>query len=97
METKLFIQNLPRNCSEGDLSKLFAAHGTVKYTSIPTDQRSGQPRGFGFVEMTSYEEAQTAMERLNRTRFKGKKLHIAFSEKQGRERKRSTAYSYLMF
>lgn len=97
METKLFIQNLPRNCSEGDLKQLFASHGIVKSTNIPKDHRSGRPRGFGFVEMNSHEDAVTALECLDKTNFKGKKLRVAFSEKQKKERKRSTAYSYLMF
>ena len=94
MQTKLFVQNLTPYCSEEDLQRLFASFGNVKSATIPKDRDSGRSRGFGFVDMMSQTEAKAALESLNKTKYKGKKLRVAFSERPT-ERKRSTAYSYL--
>ena len=65
MNLKLYVGNLPFGASEEDLRKLFAEAGTVQSVKIVTDSYSGRSRGFGFVEMTSQEEAQKAISLVN--------------------------------
>ena len=65
MNLKLYVGNLPFGASEEDLRKLFSEAGTVESVKIVTDSYSGRSRGFGFVEMTSQEEAQKAISLVN--------------------------------
>jgi RNA recognition motif-containing protein len=65
MSTKLFVGNLSFNTTENDLQEAFAAHGTVVEANLMMDRMSGRPRGFGFVTMSTPEEAQKAIESLN--------------------------------
>ncbi len=67
MSTKLFVGNLSFNTTENDLHDAFAAHGTVVEANLMVDRVSGRPRGFGFVTMSTPEEAQKAIEALNGT------------------------------
>jgi RNA recognition motif-containing protein len=62
---KLFVGNLSFNTTENDLQDTFAAHGSVAEAKIMTDRETGRSRGFGFVTMSTDEEAQTAMGALN--------------------------------
>jgi RNA recognition motif-containing protein len=62
---KLFVGNLSFNTTENDLQDTFAAHGTVVEANIMMDRTSGRPRGFGFVTMSTAEEAQAAINALN--------------------------------
>lgn len=93
MQTRLFVQNISTHTSEEQLQELFEKHGEVMSTTIPTDHTSGRPKGFAFVEMLTPKDAKTAMKSLDRKKLNGRVLRIAFSK--SRERKRSTAYSYL--
>ena len=65
MSNKLFVGNLSFNTTENDLQDTFAAHGTVLEANIMMDRESGRPRGFGFVTMSTAEEAQAAINALN--------------------------------
>ena len=65
MNTKLFVGNLSFNITENDLQDAFAAHGTVLETNLMMDRATGRPRGFGFITMSSAEEAQKAVDALN--------------------------------
>ncbi len=65
MSNKLFVGNLSFNTTENDLNDAFAAHGTVTETNLMMDRMSGRPRGFGFVTMSTPEEAQKAIAALN--------------------------------
>ncbi len=65
MNLKLYVGNLPFGASEEDLKKLFSEAGAVQSVKIVTDSYSGRSRGFGFVEMTSQEEAQKAISLVN--------------------------------
>src|SRR6185503_20119711 len=62
---KLFVGNLSFNITENDLQDAFAAHGTVLEAKLMMDRDSGRPRGFGFVTMSTPEEAQNAINALN--------------------------------
>ncbi len=65
MATKLYVGNLPFKAREEELQSLFQQAGTVESVNIIRDKISGQSRGFGFVEMSSSEDAQKAIEMFN--------------------------------
>ncbi len=76
MSAKLFVGNLSFNTTENDLQDAFAAHGTVVETNLMMDRESGRPRGFGFVTMSSPEEAQKAIDALNGKEMDGRALTV---------------------
>ena len=76
MNTKLFVGNLSFNTTENDLHDAFAAHGTVVEANLMVDRMSGRPRGFGFVTMSTPEEAQKAIEAMNGAQLDGRPLTV---------------------
>ena len=76
MSNKLFVGNLSFNTTENDLQDAFAAHGTVLETNLMVDRMTSRPRGFGFVTMSSPEEAQRAIEGLNGKDLGGRALTV---------------------
>ena len=76
MNNKLYVGGLPYSVTEGQLQELFAAHGTVESAKVISDKFTGQSRGFGFVEMSSGAEAQTAISALNGTQLEGRTLVV---------------------
>jgi len=76
MSNKLFVGNLSFNTTENDLQDAFAAHGTVLEANLMTDRVSGRPRGFGFVTMSTPEEAQSAIDALNGQQVDGRALTV---------------------
>ena len=76
MSTKLFVGNLSFNTTENDLQDAFAAHGTVVEANLMMDRMSGRPRGFGFVTMSTPEEAQKAIEAMNGASLDGRPLTV---------------------
>ena len=76
MSNKLFVGNLSFNTTENDLQDAFAAHGTVTETNLMVDRATSRPRGFGFVTMSSAEEAQSAIEGLNGRDLDGRALTV---------------------
>jgi cold-inducible RNA-binding protein len=76
MNTKLFVGNLSFNTTENDLQDAFTAHGTVVEANLMTDRETGRPRGFGFVTMSSAEEAQKAVDALNGSTLDGRNLTV---------------------
>ena len=75
MSNKLFVGNLSFNTTENDLQDAFAAHGTVTETNLMMDRMTNRPRGFGFVTMSSAEEAQKAIATLNGKDMDGPRPH----------------------
>jgi RNA recognition motif-containing protein len=73
--TKLYVGNLPFSATDESVRALFAAHGTVEKVALVNDRDTGQPRGFGFVEMSSA-DAQKAMQSLNGKDFGGRPLKV---------------------
>jgi RNA recognition motif-containing protein len=73
---KLFVGNLSFNTTENDLQDAFAAHGTVTETNLMMDRVTGRPRGFGFVTMSTPEEAQKAIEAMNGKSVDGRALTV---------------------
>jgi cold-inducible RNA-binding protein len=76
MNNKLFVGNLSFNTTENDLQDAFAAHGTVMEATLMMDRTTGRPRGFGFVTMSTPEEAAKAVEALNGKSVDGRALTV---------------------
>ena len=76
MSNKLFVGNLSFDITENDLQDAFAAHGTVTETNLMMDRMTNRPRGFGFVTMSSAEEAQKAIEGMHGKDFDGRALTV---------------------
>ena len=76
MAAKLFVGNLSFQATEEDLRELFQQAGNVETVRIITDQFTGRPRGFGFVEMATKEEALKAVEMLNGRLFRDRNLVV---------------------
>ena len=81
--TKLYVGNLPFTATEDSVRALFSEHGTVDSLARITDRETGNPRGFGFVEM-AHADAARAMQALNGADFNGRPLRI--NEAQAKER-----------
>jgi len=75
-QVNIYVGNLSFDTSEDDLRDAFESYGEVTSTSIIKDKFSGKSRGFGFVEMSSYAEAQAAIEALNGKDMDGRTLNI---------------------
>jgi len=73
---KLYVGGLPYEITDDRLQEIFSAHGTVESSRVITDRETGRSRGFGFVEMSSQEEAQTAIDKLNGTDLEGRSLTV---------------------
>jgi tetratricopeptide (TPR) repeat protein len=76
MSNKLFVGNLSFNTTENDLQDAFAAHGTVIEANLMMDRMTNRPRGFGFVTMSTPEEAQKAIAALNGREIDGRALTV---------------------
>jgi cold-inducible RNA-binding protein len=76
MSNKLFVGNISFNTTENDLHDAFAAHGTVLEANLMVDRVSGRPRGFGFVTMSTPEEAQKAIAAMNGASMDGRNLTV---------------------
>ncbi len=76
MSAKLFVGNLSFSITENDLQDTFAAYGTVVEANLMMDRATGRPRGFGFVTMSSPEEAQKAIDGLNGKDVGGRALTV---------------------
>jgi len=76
MGSKIYVGGLPYATTESQLDDLFAPHGTVESVRVITDKLTGQSRGFGFVEMSTDEEAKAALAALNETQLNGRTLTV---------------------
>jgi RNA recognition motif-containing protein len=72
----IFVGNLSRDISEEELRAAFSAFGQVSKVTILKDKFSGEPRGFGFVEMPAKAEAQAAINGMNQKELKGRALNV---------------------
>lgn len=82
MGAKLYVGNLPYSVTEESLQKHFGQHGAVVSARIITDKFSGRSKGFGFVEMSSDEEAERALNALNGTDFEGRNIVVSEARPQ---------------
>ena len=76
MAKKLFVGGLSYETTEATLKETFAQAGTVESVNVITDKISGRSKGFGFVEMSSEEEAQKAIEMFNGKELDGKNVTV---------------------
>jgi cold-inducible RNA-binding protein len=83
MARKLFVGNLPFTATEAELHEFFAAAGTCSSVALMTDRMTGRPRGFGFVEMSSDEEAQRAVSQLDGRDFQGRRINVSEARERG--------------
>jgi RNA recognition motif-containing protein len=73
---KLYVGNLSFQTSDDDLRDLFAQAGTVQTANVVQDRDTGRSRGFGFVEMSSKEEGEAAIQQFNGKEFNGRNLTV---------------------
>jgi RNA recognition motif-containing protein len=76
MEKRLYVGNLPFDTTEDDLHQLFSAHGQIVSTKLITDMETGRSRGFGFVEMSTEDEAKVAIEKMNKAKVGDRELTV---------------------
>ena len=76
MEAKLYVGNLPYNTADADLQSMFSAAGTVKSAQVIKDRESGRSKGFGFVEMSSAEEANAEISMFHGKDLNGRPLTV---------------------
>jgi cold-inducible RNA-binding protein len=88
MGKKLYVGSISFNATEESLQELFASIGEVESVKIITDQDTGRSKGFGFVEMSSAEDAKKAIDQLNGTKFMERALIVNEARpQQPRERR----------
>src|SRR5882757_1332728 len=76
MAKRIYVGGLPYSATDADLENLFASVGTVTSAVVVTDRYTGQAKGFGFVEMSTDAEADTAINTLNGTTMGGRTLTV---------------------
>ena len=76
MAKKLYVGNLSYDTTDSDLQELFEEFGTVESAQVIIDRDSGRSKGFGFVEMSSDQEAQAAIDALNGQEVNGRALTV---------------------
>src|SRR6266851_1307398 len=98
---RLYVGGLPYQTTEQDLTDLFTQVGQVISAAVITDRNTGRSKGFGFVEMSSDQEAQAAIEQLNGTSLGNRTITVNEARErqstgnrgfQGRERRSNTGY-----
>ena len=76
MNKKIYVGGLPYSVSDDELTRLFQSHGTVETANVVKDRETYNSRGFGFVEMSTQEEAEKAIAALNGTELDGRTLTV---------------------
>lgn len=89
MEKKLYVGNISFKATEEDIKELFARSGAVETVKIITDAHTGNPKGFGFVEMATQEDAKKAIDELNGTTFMERAITVAEAKPREPREKRS--------
>ena len=82
MGNKLYVGNLPYSITEEELTQMFSQCGTVESVRLITDRDTGRSKGFGFVEMSSNEEAEKAISQLGGKEINGRPLTVNESRPQ---------------
>jgi RNA recognition motif-containing protein len=83
MGRRLYVGNLSYNTTELSLREAFGQVGTVADAKIVMDRETGRPRGFGFVEMSSDQEAQEAIQQLNGRELDGRAINVNEAQERG--------------
>ncbi len=82
MAKKLFVGNLPFSITEASLTEAFNACGSVESAKIVTDRDTGRSKGFGFVEMSTDDEATQAISKLNNAELEGRAISVSEARPQ---------------
>jgi RNA recognition motif-containing protein len=82
MGKKLYVGNLSYNTDDSSLQAYFEAAGPVESARVITDRATGRSKGFGFVEMTTDEDAQKAISQLDGQDFDGRKVRVSEAKPQ---------------
>ena len=85
MGKKLFVGNLSWNVRDEELKEAFAPHGTVEEAVVIMDRMKNRSKGFGFVTMSTEEEAQKAMEALNCQEIDGRAVNVSEAREYKKE------------
>lgn len=78
---RLYVGNIPRTVTNEQLTKIFEEHGAVEKAEVMYDKYSGRSRRFAFVTMSTIENANAAIEKLNETEIGGRKIKVNITEK----------------
>jgi RNA recognition motif-containing protein len=84
MSNNLYVGNLTFSTTSADLEALFAQHGNVTKAQVIADRETGRSRGFGFVEMSTSEEASAAINSLNGHNVDGRDLTVNIAKERSR-------------
>ena len=82
MTNKLFVGSLDYSVTDSQLEELFSTVGKVLSAKVIVDRATGQGKGFGFVEMSTEEEAKTAMNKLNGSQLNGRSIAVKEAKPQ---------------
>ena len=94
MSKKLYVGNLPFSATEDSLKEAFSEFGTVESVNIITDRYTGQSKGFGFIELSTKQEAIAAIGKMNNSEMDGRTLKVSEALPQApRDRGGSRGYS----
>ena len=80
MNKKLYVGGLPYSVTDEQLQQVFSAHGTVESAKVITDRYTDRSRGFGFVEMSTQQEAEAAIQAMNGATLEGRSLTVNLSK-----------------
>ena len=83
MNKNIYVGGLPYSVTDERLRETFAVHGTVESARVIADKFSGESRGFGFVEMSTQDEAEKAIAALNNTELEGRTLTVNAAKPRG--------------
>lgn len=89
---KLYVGNLGYETSEASVRSLFETHGEVTSVNLITERGTGRPKGFGFVEMSTPEEAQKAKAALDGVNLDGRALKVDIAKEQAPRYSRPGGY-----
>ena len=92
MSSKLYVGNLSYTTTDAAIKALFGQHGEVVSVNLISDRETGRPKGFGFVEMGSPEEAEAAKNAVNGTELDGRTLKVDIAKEMAPRPPRSGGY-----
>lgn len=82
MNNRIYIGNLSYQSTEDTLREAFSQFGEIRNVALPKDRETGRPRGFGFIEFSSSEDAQAAVQQMNGKEFEGRPLRVNIAEQK---------------